>query len=111
MTRKSFQSAASSLPADPVVFDVDGETFAAVPVLSATAATTLAVLGSSEDSRERMTAIGEFLDLVLVPESRERFATRMAATDKPLTLDDVSEVVTWLIEDVYVLRPTGPPSL
>lgn len=55
-------------------------------------------------------AFGEFLDLVLLPESAERFAAKMRDPLRPLSDDQAAAVVLGLISH-YSGHPTPPLSL
>jgi hypothetical protein len=58
-----------------------------------------------------ITALGDFLDAVLLPESRERFDAALRSVDPntQITLEDAAAVVGWLVSEVYAGRPTTPP--
>lgn len=48
-----------------------------------------------------------FLDMVLLPESQQRFAERLRSVDEPIELTQVYQVYNWLISE-YSKRPTQP---
>lgn len=48
-----------------------------------------------------------FLDLVMLPESQQRFAERLRSIDEPIELTQVHQVYNWLISE-YSKRPTQP---
>lgn len=98
MSARSFTSAAATKP--PLIFDVDGEEFTAIPVLPATATLGLVALTEAQSNIDRAKAVTSILDEVLVPESAERFAARMRGGDKPLGLSDALQVVTWLLSEL-----------
>lgn len=52
----------------------------------------------------------EFLDFVLMPGSREKFAERMRSMENPITLQKAMEIARWLVTQ-YGDRPTPPSSL
>jgi hypothetical protein len=57
----------------------------------------------------QLKAFRSMLEVVLLPESLERFNGRMRDRANPIEIDQVEEIVTWLMEQ-YGLRPTGPSS-
>lgn len=129
--RKSFQSAAQRAGGQPLEFDVDGETFYALPAMPGMATLDMAAMAESGTNAERARAIMGILDSVLLPESATRFAHRMRGarprrpdevTDEhpaeepvsvsPITVEDASSIVRWLVSEAYhVGRPTDGPSL
>lgn len=95
-------------PKPPVDFDIDGETFQAVPVPPAEAL--LAVFRSQAEtgrSGASVLAIYEYLDLVLIDESAERFAARLRSKENPIDNGTVNDLFRWLNGEVYAARPTG----
>lgn len=66
---------------------------------------------------QQLKAFRSMLDVVLLPESLERFTARMRDRENPIEIDQVEDIVTWLMEQ-YGLRPTeasssspgGPPA-
>lgn len=103
---RSFGSAAAA----PIPFDVTGELFYAVPDAPAGVMIDMAKLQGASKS-ERLNALGAFLDGVLLPDSAARIAARMRDTSNPIGLEALTELVTWLVEEVYTPgTPTGGPS-
>jgi hypothetical protein len=58
---------------------------------------------------QQLKAFRSLLDVVLLPESLERFNARMRDRENPIEIDQVEDIVTWLMEE-YGLRPTEAPS-
>lgn len=108
MPNKSFTTAVRSAD-DPVWFEVDGERFDCSPVAPGAAILDVATLSASEDAQDRIRAIPTFLDSVLMPESRARFAARMGNPERPITVDTCGAVIAYLLE-VYTGRPPAEPS-
>lgn len=109
---KSFQTQAAQSP-DPIEWDVDGESFYAAPALPAEGLMLMAVIADAGDEApagESARAVLDFLDLVLLPESAERYAARLKDPLKPIRLEEASEHAKWLIAEKYQSRPTEPPS-
>ncbi|MFD8226846.1 hypothetical protein ACFV16_22040 [Streptomyces massasporeus] len=57
----------------------------------------------------QLKAFRSMLEVVLLPESLKRFNERMRDRDNPIEIDQVEDIVTWLMEE-YGLRPTEPSS-
>lgn len=100
---RSFQSTAASR--SPIVFDVDGEEFTAIPAMPATASLALVALTEAGSNAEKAQATLGILDELLLPESAERFAARMRGGAHPISLEDALAVVGWLLPEVSG-RPT-----
>lgn len=107
MPTKQFHTQAQ--PTEAITFEVDGEEFTAAGVPPANAILRTAELGMSENDGEKVRALGQFLDVVLMPESHARFSARMSNPEKPVDVETVGDVVAWLLE-VYTGRPTEPSS-
>lgn len=106
MAHRSFSPAPGG---EPVTFDFgDGEEFVAVPRAPAALFLDMADI-ATRSAGERVHAVAEFLDLVVTPESRERLTVRMRDPLRPVDLEQLVDVVKWLIE-VYAGRPTEPDS-
>lgn len=74
----------------------------------------LASIVSSEDQGDKIRAISDFLDGVLLPESADLFAERMRDPSNPINFQQLIDVFEWLLEE-YVGgedadRPTPAPS-
>lgn len=106
---REFKTAAKT-GTGPVRFRIDGEDFYAAAVIPADVWGDLAQFAATQDSKARVEAIGSFMDSVLLPESRDRLAERMKSTEEPMSLDEVADVLTYLVQEVYGKRPTGPSS-
>ncbi len=102
-------------------FMIDGDEFLAKPpsdvpggaLLDLTAAA-VAVVGSTGEERavaigRQVAASAEFLRLALAPISVELLERRLRDAENPITMETVTEVTNWLLEEVYSGRPTVPP--
>lgn len=58
---------------------------------------------------KQIDAIAEALSMVLLPESNVLFQKRLDDLENPISLEQASKVITWLLE-CYGLRPTEPSS-
>ena len=97
-----------------IQFDIDGDVFTAAPGLPAG---TLAEFGiryadavSDSGIKQQYDSLSAVIRLVLLPESYERFTARMTDSERPIDLEQLNEVIVWLLEQ-YGLRPTGPSSV
>jgi hypothetical protein len=63
--------------------------------------------GDESNTDEQLDVVGELLDMILLPESAELFARRMLDPLKPISLNQVGDVLGWLMEE-YGGRPTQP---
>lgn len=57
---------------------------------------------------QQLRAFRSMLEVVLLPDSLERFNERMRDRENPIEIDQVEDIVTWLMEQ-YGLRPTELP--
>jgi hypothetical protein len=93
-----------------IEFEIDGEVFRAANVAPAMAIFDVAMVNQAEGT-ERLRLISSFLDQILEPASGVRFSERMRSVDNPITIDEVTKVAVWLVEEVYATeRPTEAPS-
>lgn len=58
---------------------------------------------------ESFNAATGLLEEVLTPESHAVFRERMGDQTNPIGLEDILDVMRWLIGEAYGLRPTQPP--
>jgi len=87
-------------------FDIDGEVFNCATELPAGAAKLLAQMANT-DNVSRMLLIGDFLDMVLLPDDAARFAVRLKDPVHPISLDLYGSIIEWMLEE-YGMRPTPP---
>lgn len=96
-----------------ITFRVDDDVFQAARGVPAEVlldfATEFAGTGTAATVDQQLKAFRSMLDVVLLPESLERFSARMRDRANPIEIDQVEDIVTWLMEQ-YGLRPTEVPS-
>ncbi|MER7488714.1 hypothetical protein ABTY20_22975 [Streptomyces sp. NPDC126497] len=96
-----------------ITFRVDDDVFQAARGVPAEVlldfATEFAGMDTSATVDQQLKAFRSMLEVVLLPESLERFTARMRDRENPIEIDQVEDVVTWLMEQ-YGLRPTEAPS-
>lgn len=96
-----------------IVFRVDDDVFQAARGVPAEVlldfATEFSGMDTSATVDQQLKAFRSMLEVVLLPESLERFTARMRDRANPIEIDQVEDIVTWLMEQ-YGLRPTEPSS-
>lgn len=97
--------------AKPVRFRVDDDVFEAPAVIPAQVmldfVSNFNTLGESADQDAQVNAMTAMIDMVLMPESAGRFKQRMGDRDNPIGLDQIQDILPWLMER-YGMRPTEP---
>lgn len=96
-----------------ISFRVDDDLFHAARGIPAEVLMGFASKFSSMDTSatvdEQLDAFRSLLDVVLLPDSLKLFNERMRDRNNPIEMDQVEDIVTWLMEQ-YGLRPTELPS-
>lgn len=98
---------------EEIVFTIDEDRFEAAPALPGDILTEFAVRFADEnadDAKARFEQWTAALELVLLPDSYKLFRARLRDKERPIELEQASEVIVWLLEQ-YGLRPTQPSSL
>lgn len=94
-----------------IEFKIDGDVFRCHPRLPAQVLMDFAVkadkMGDNPTGEQGIQAMLDVLEATLLPENFHRFQGRMKDPDNPIELDQVSEIVPWIMES-YGLRPTAP---
>lgn len=91
----------------PVEFTVDGDVFSApgdLPVLTLIEFAERASGAGGASTLTQDVLVGLF-ELILYPTSAEQFIARMRDSERPIGLEQVMEIIPWLLEQ-YGLRPT-----
>ena len=91
-------------------FRIDEDIFEAPSNLPAMTLMTFAAKGeelSSADSMLRPKIFEELFQMILLPESAQRFIARLSDQQRPISMTQVDDVLTWIMEE-YGLRPTIP---
>ncbi|MFH8805240.1 hypothetical protein ACH4F6_37820 [Streptomyces sp. NPDC017936] len=96
-----------------ITFRVDDDIFHAARGVPAEVlldfASEFAGMETSATVDQQLGAFRSMLEVVLLPESLKRFQERMRDRANPIEIDQVEDIVTWLMEQ-YGLRPTELPS-
>jgi hypothetical protein len=102
-----FSSPRKSLP-----FKVDGDLFEAAPDIAAELAIEFMDVSNQLDEtnatpEQQIAVLHAMFNMVLFPESAERFIARLRDPENPIGYEKVNRIVKWLFES-YGLRPTEP---
>jgi len=95
---------------EKIEFQVDEDVFEAAPAIPAGVLTQFVVKFSGVENlpaSERVKAFGEVLEMVLKPESFERFLRRLEDRERPIDINQLNDIIVWLMEQ-YGQRPTMP---
>jgi hypothetical protein len=102
-----------SKPRKRVAFQIDGDVFEAPPVIPAMVLMdyTKSVQDRKDDAgvAEQMASMTGLLEMVLRPASYTLFVQRLADRDRPIGLDQLQEVIEFLMGE-YGMRPTKLPA-
>lgn len=108
-TTDSTQETPSAIDgAQPIEFELDGETFTAYPPTPAQFAFHIREQ-NHKDTARRIASVVNFLDGLLDEKGRDRLADRLLDRDDPFDLDDVNKIISGLIEE-WTANPTEQPS-
>ena len=108
---KDFGSSNSSADAEPISFKLAGEDFHCRPQIPGKVMLDLASkTGDEENPTQSARMIDEFFRIALLPESHERFTALTLDPDRIITMEQLMEIVSWLVE-VYAERPTSRPEV
>lgn len=95
-----------------VQFRIDDDLFEATPAIPGDILTEFAKRYSNVSDAsldQQLNIMKDAIGLVLLPESHARFTKRLSDLENPIELEQVAEVVNWLMEH-YGRRPTVPSS-
>lgn len=95
-----------------IQFEIDGDLFEAAPALPGQTLTEFANRFADVGTTpgvDQLSILTDALAMVLLPDSYAVFQKRFADLERPIELDQASDVVMWLLEQ-YGLRPTQPSS-
>lgn len=93
-------------------FTIDGDLFEAAPALPGKTLTEFGKRFSDiaeTDLADRLDIFADALSMVLLPDSNALFQKRFEDLERPIQLEQASDVIVWLLEQ-YGLRPTQPSS-
>lgn len=94
-----------------IEFQIDDDVFRCHPRLPAQVLIDFALkadkMGDSPTGEQGIQAMTDVLQATLIPEHYARFSARMKDAEHPIDLEQVNEIVPWVMEE-YGLRPTEP---
>lgn len=93
---------------EPLSFAIYGETFHCIPSLPGKFLLDLVSESASDDPAVSSAIVTKFFDTVLVEESRVRFNTLAMDPNRVVSVDTLSNITAWLVEE-YSARPTEQP--
>lgn len=101
---KDFGSGGDISEKEPISFKLWGEDFHCVPVIQGKLLLEIVSDSTSEDASKSALVMDKFFSAVLKPESKKQFDTLLSDPEKITTLETLSEIVGWLMEE-YSNRP------
>lgn len=103
---RDFGAPVSLETSEPISFSLYGETFNCKPQIPGQVMLDLAARsGKNDDGAESASVIIDFFKYVLLPESQERFSALCVDPVRIVTIDQLMDIVSWLME-IYGERPT-----
>ena len=105
---KDFGSGGDGINKTPLSFKLYDEEFQCRPALQGKVLLDLIADSDGEAGIGAAKAMTGFFDLVLQPESSERFNALINDPDKIVTVETLAEITAWLVEE-YAGRPTQQP--
>lgn len=107
---KDFGNPFDADAAEKLSFKLYGEEFFCYPEMPGKTLLEFVSIGNSEDPAEAAGAINQFFKKVLVEESYERFDQLAQDPNRLVSVQTLTEVISWLVE-AYTDRPTEGPEL
>jgi len=101
---KDFGSGLGNTSLEPITFMLHGEEFHCAPALQGKVLLGFVAESQSENSATQAAIIEKFFEKVLVEESLERFNALQESKDKIVSVDTLSEIISWVVEQ-YTDRP------
>lgn len=95
---------------EPLTFSLYGEKFECRPSLQGKFLLNLVSESNSDDPAASAGVVQKFFDTVLIDESRERFNALADDPDRIVSVETLSEITSWLVEQ-YSARPTQPSEI
>jgi len=106
---KDFGTGDQDKPVEELHFSLHGEDFQCKPKIQGKVLLDLiARSNAQENPAEAAKLISEFFGIVLLKESFERFTALTLSEDKIIDVEQLSDIVAWLVEE-YAKRPTPLP--
>jgi hypothetical protein len=101
---KDFGNGTDLSEREPISFKLWGQDFQCVPVIQGKLLLEIVSDSTSEDPAKSALVMEKFFSAVLKPESKKQFDELLSDQEKITTLETLSEIVAWLMEE-YSDRP------
>lgn len=109
MTRfKDFGSGSADAPKEPLSFKLFEEEFHCATEIQGKTLLNIISNSSLDDPIKSSQTVVKFFETVLLDESLDRFNALLESKDKIVTVETLSEIVAWLMEE-YTDRPEAQP--
>jgi len=105
---KDFGSGVSETVKEPLLFKLHGEEFKCMPNIQGKIMLELVADSSSDDPAVSARTLTTFFNKVLLKEDLEKFNTLLDSQEKIVSVETLSEISAWLIEE-YTARPNQQP--
>jgi len=93
----------------PLLFKLDGHECRAYTPTDGQIAITMAAMGHQTNDMQKLAAVVNFFVAILDEETHRWVEGRLMGRDDPLGLEEIQEVIMWLVEE-WTGRPTPSPS-
>ena len=105
---KDFGAGVAEADKRPLSFKLHGEEFHCKPAIQGKAMLEMVASSESDNNAEMANVITTFFNVALAEESKEPFFALLEDPDKIVTVETLSEIIAWLVEE-YTGRPTQQP--
>ena len=95
---------------DPLEFSIDGTTLRAYRPTEGQLALLMAALGRHTTESTKIAGAVDFFVSIMDQESYTYLADRLMSRLDPMKMEEITDVVQWIIEE-WAGRPTPPPSV
>ena len=101
---RDFGNGGDASKKEPISFKLWDQEFHCVPVIQGKLLLEIVSDSTSEDASKSALVMDKFFTAVIKPESKKEFDTLLSDPEKVTTLETLSEIVGWLMEE-YSNRP------
>jgi hypothetical protein len=105
---KDFGSGNASTQSEPITFKLHDEEFTCRGEIPGKVVLDLVAKSGADDPAQSAQVIEGFFSIVLQPESLDRFNILAVDPDRIVSMETLSDIVAWLVEE-YTDRPTQRP--
>ena len=107
---KDFGAGSNKDNKEPIIFKIHGEEFTCVPEVQGRVLLNIVAEAGDEDPAKAASAISTFFNFVLEDESSARFNALTEDKHRVVTVETLTEIITWLME-LYTSRPEEQPEV